>query len=174
MKSTIGISRFPVSKKNPVACVFYTSGSSGTPKGISLGHSGYVNMSLALIRCFHLTENDRVLQFASYSFDVSMSEIFITLFQEAHSSSPIKKKIDDPQAFPGVSGANKRYRSHVVSRLFKCIGQEQAENLKDIDFGRKHPLMEDVCYYREKALYFNAYGPHGSIRLHNNPQSKQG
>ncbi|MDI1475045.1 non-ribosomal peptide synthetase [Polyangium sp. y55x31] len=62
-----------------LAYVVYTSGSTGTPKGALLDHRGLVNATEAQIRMFGLTSNDRVLQFASPSFDVSAYEIWMAL-----------------------------------------------------------------------------------------------
>jgi amino acid adenylation domain-containing protein len=59
--------------------VIYTSGSTGAPKGVMLEHRALVTHSLAFARRFGLGPEDRVLQFAPLSFDVSAEEIFPTL-----------------------------------------------------------------------------------------------
>jgi amino acid adenylation domain-containing protein len=62
-----------------LAYVIYTSGSTGTPKGVAVEHgsiSAYVRSAVA---DYQLTELDRVLQFASLSWDTSCEEIFPTL-----------------------------------------------------------------------------------------------
>ena len=65
------------------AYVMYTSGSTGTPKGVPIEHRGVVNHNLAVIDAFSLASGDRVLQFASPSFDGSVEEIFPTLIAGA-------------------------------------------------------------------------------------------
>jgi amino acid adenylation domain-containing protein len=66
-----------------VAFLLYTSGSTGLPKGVLLEHRGLVNHALASIPRFDLKPGERVLQFASPSFDISLEEIFCTLLSGA-------------------------------------------------------------------------------------------
>lgn len=65
------------------AYVIYTSGSTGQPKGVTVGQRALVAHSAAVTAAYGLTENDRVLQFASLSFDVSIEEIIPTLLTGA-------------------------------------------------------------------------------------------
>lgn len=59
--------------------VMFTSGTSGNPKGVMITHGGVTNLVVNQIDLFGLTPADRVLQFASFSFDAFVSEMFTTL-----------------------------------------------------------------------------------------------
>ncbi|HEX2272404.1 MAG TPA: AMP-binding protein, partial [Acidimicrobiales bacterium] len=59
-----------------LAYVIYTSGSTGEPKGVMLTHRGLVNHDHAAAELFGLGPSDRVLQFCSISFDISIEELF--------------------------------------------------------------------------------------------------
>lgn len=61
-----------------LAYVLYTSGTTGEPKGIEISHRALVNHSTAMARQYGLRPADRVLQFASISFDVAAEECFPT------------------------------------------------------------------------------------------------
>ena len=59
-----------------LAYVIYTSGSTGKPKGVAIAHSSLVNFAQAAVQEYEITSSDRILQFASLSFDASVEEIY--------------------------------------------------------------------------------------------------
>ncbi|WP_345025335.1 amino acid adenylation domain-containing protein, partial [Actinomadura keratinilytica] len=61
------------------AYVIYTSGSTGEPKGVVVPHAGAVNYVTWRSSTYGFGPGDRVLQFASVSFDTSVCEIFPAL-----------------------------------------------------------------------------------------------
>ncbi len=66
-----------------LAFVIYTSGSSGTPKGVRVGPSGLVRMLRAQISAFELDPSARVLAYLSPGFDAFLSDVFTALLSGA-------------------------------------------------------------------------------------------
>ncbi len=65
-----------LSRPDNLAYLLYTSGTTGQPKGTGISHRALVNHSIAIAARYGLVPTDRVLQFASVSFDVAAEECF--------------------------------------------------------------------------------------------------
>ena len=70
---------WPSSQPSDVAIVIFTSGSTGRPKGILLEHRALCTSISAHGKALQVTPASRVLQFAAFTFDISLQDIFTTL-----------------------------------------------------------------------------------------------
>ncbi|MET8747186.1 amino acid adenylation domain-containing protein [Streptomyces sp. NPDC004728] len=73
----------PGAKPDDLAYVIYTSGSTGRPKGVQITHGALRARMRETRRQLDLTCEDRVLQFASISFDSSVGQLFAPLVSGA-------------------------------------------------------------------------------------------
>lgn len=66
-----------------LAYLIYTSGSTGLPKGVEIEHRSIVNRIHWMQSEYPLTKEDRILQKTTYTFDVSVWELFWWMFTGA-------------------------------------------------------------------------------------------
>lgn len=59
-----------------LAYVIYTSGSTGDPKGVMIDHRGALNTIVDINRRFRVGADDRLLGVSSFSFDLSVYDVF--------------------------------------------------------------------------------------------------
>ncbi|MFH0728006.1 MAG: amino acid adenylation domain-containing protein [Pseudomonadota bacterium] len=141
------------------AYVIYTSGSTGVPKGVVIAHSGFLNMSLHQIRVFGVADTDRVLQFASASFDAALSEVFMALFAGAAVVVVRKETIDDPLLF--LQYLEEKGVTHVTLPpvYLNALDKERLKTVTTIITAGEAPNTEDAVFWSRHKRYFNAYGP---------------
>ncbi|CAN7451819.1 amino acid adenylation domain-containing protein [Duganella sp. LjRoot269] len=142
-----------------LAYVIYTSGSTGRPKGVMLEHQGLSNLAHAMIDGFQVAPDSRVLQFASFSFDASVSEIFMTLC--AGASLCLASKMD---LIPGPTLVH-TINHHDVSvvtlppSVLALLQPADLPTLKTVITAGEACSLELVKRWSAGCRFINAYGP---------------
>ena len=90
----------PIQPPKPVdpAYVLYTSGSTGEPKGVVVGHTAIVNRLLWMKTHYQLSSQQRFLQKTPYTFDVSLWELFLPMLCGASLTIAAPELHKDPYA----------------------------------------------------------------------------
>ncbi|MBE9211188.1 amino acid adenylation domain-containing protein [Plectonema cf. radiosum LEGE 06105] len=157
-------------KPNNLAYIIYTSGSTGKPKGVMISHSCVVNHATSAIAEYGLTNCDRVLQFASFSFDVAAEEIFPTLLsggtlvmrpREMFSSFADFSRFIEQKSLTVVNIPTPYWQEWVLE-----ISQGKSvvpNNLRLLVTGSEQVIPERLALWQQlvgdRVMWVNAYGP---------------
>lgn len=142
-----------------VAYVIYTSGSTGKPKGVLLEHRGVVNFIDSTRDLFDLTPADRVLGFASVTFDVSVFETFSALLTGARlclATDDERLSVDRLQALMERAGITVIDLPPTVMPL---LAPEKFTELRIAFVGGEAFSGELVNRWNPGRRLFNGYGP---------------
>lgn len=142
-----------------LAYVIYTSGSTGKPKGVALAHSGFVNMITAQIAGFGVGPDDAVLQFASCSFDASLSEIFMALLAGARLVVAPEDVIRDGEPLLALMAAEKVTVATLPPSYLTALEKPDLAGLRVLITAGEAADVNDAMHYAGRLRYFNAYGP---------------
>lgn len=141
------------------AYIIFTSGSTGRPKGVEVHHRGLVNMTHTTCRNCDVNASDRVICFASISFDASLSEFFMGFMPGATLVCPdnaIKK-----DAFEFVEFMNRMKISVITFPpvFLGSLNRPEMPHLKSIITAGEAARKTDALHYAKTKRYINAYGP---------------
>ncbi|MFC4634983.1 amino acid adenylation domain-containing protein [Dokdonia ponticola] len=143
-----------------LAYVIYTSGSTGNPKGVLIPHKSITNTILAQIEAFHMRACERSLQFASFSFDASVSEIFITLLSGTTLYVVSDDKKNDPKQLESYIVDNKIDVATLPPSYLKLINIESLKNMKVLVTAGEAAVYDKVMSFIDQGgIFINAYGP---------------
>ncbi|MCH6190946.1 amino acid adenylation domain-containing protein [Paenibacillus polymyxa] len=149
----------PASGPNDLAYVIYTSGTTGKPKGVMLEHRGLVSLKLTFAHTLHTTEQDRVLQFASLSFDASCWEMFNALYFGATLYIPSTETVLDDQLFERFMNEHAITIATLPPTYAAYLNSDRLPSLSRLITAGSAVSAEFVQQWKDKVQYYNAYGP---------------
>jgi len=153
-----------------LAYIIYTSGTTGQPKGVMIQHDSLVNYIFSIIETLGLSEQDRVLQFSSISFDAAAEEIYMTLLAGATLVLRDDEMIRSAAAF--VESSVKHQISvwdmptaywHQLSAEMIMKNIPLPPKIRVVLFGgeklQAETMKKWISRYPDQPVVFNTYGP---------------
>jgi|AGSF01.1.fsa_nt_gi non-ribosomal peptide synthase domain TIGR01720/amino acid adenylation domain len=151
----------PISDVKPenLAYIIYTSGSTGKPKGVLIAHKGVCNLITQERQLFDIKPQSRILQFASFSFDASVSEIFMALLSGA---SLVMGNSDS--LLPGENLLNLLKKQKITlttlpPSALTVMPPEKLPHLQTLIIGGEASSAELLSKWCQNYNLFNGYGP---------------
>lgn len=148
-----------INTPNDLAYIIYTSGSTGIPKGVLVAHRGIPNHVLHYTKELNLSHEDNIAQFASYSFDASVSEIMLALLNGATLHIVPKDIINNFRNFENFLNQNKITAITLPPPYLININPGNIQFLRVLITAGSPTNHAIVNLWKEKVLYMNAYGP---------------
>ncbi|KAK9763415.1 hypothetical protein K7432_009916 [Basidiobolus ranarum] len=137
--------------------ILFTSGSTGTPKGVMLEHSAVSYFILAQQESWNLTEEDSVLQFSNYNFDISVMEIFLPLAVGARMAlAPKERLLTDLEGSISMMNVTSTILTPTVASF---INPEKVPTIKRIQTGGEMLTTTVRNTWVSHADFYNCYGP---------------
>lgn len=140
-----------------IAYVLFTSGSTGKPKGVAVQHSAICTSMAEHGKALGFSSSWRVLQFSSYTFDVSIAEIFTTLAFGGCVCVP-----SNEQRMNDVSGAIRNLNVNVAlltPTVATLLIPEEVPSLHTLVLGGEAITQEQVNRWRGHVRVANGFGP---------------
>ncbi|MFF1678422.1 non-ribosomal peptide synthetase [Streptomyces sp. NPDC058256] len=142
-----------------VACIWHTSGSTGSPKPVQITHGAVAARATALPPLYGLTHTDRIAQLTSPAFDAVLWEVLVALTTGA------RLQIAGPaDRLPGPM-LTRFLKEHRIT-AFTCTPTHLAATpfadlpcLQCIVLGGEAPRVEPLAAWIRRYNVANAYGP---------------
>ncbi|KAL4870565.1 hypothetical protein BDV12DRAFT_195289 [Aspergillus spectabilis] len=120
-----------------VAFIVFTSGSTGIPKGIMMEHGSFCSGARAHAAALKINKEARVMQFATYTYDVSIGEVFTTL----------------------INGGCVCQLAILTPTVASLLQPDSVPSLKYLVLGGEHATSEKLARWADKVCLINSYGP---------------
>ncbi|HEY0097574.1 MAG TPA: amino acid adenylation domain-containing protein [Pyrinomonadaceae bacterium] len=142
-----------------LAYIIYTSGSTGRPKGVQVEHRSLCNLAEAQSRSFGVQPESHVIQLASFSFDASVSEIFMALVKGATLCLGYSEAVFSATAFVQLVREQEVTVATIPPAVLAVLPTEELTSLTTIIAAGEKCPAEVVARWSAGRRFFNAYGP---------------
>jgi amino acid adenylation domain-containing protein/thioester reductase-like protein len=146
-------------QERSLAYVCFSSGSTGEPKGIAVGHEGIVPMLHAQIEAFAVHPQARVLWLYNPSFDASISDIGVALLSGATLVIPTRDLMQDVPALFATLTSQAITHLDLPPSLLPHLELASLSALECVVLGGESADVTHVQELARSKRVINVYGP---------------
>ncbi|CAG8157413.1 unnamed protein product [Penicillium olsonii] len=159
-RSNSALQDLPLAEPGNALYVAFTSGSTGRPKGVVIEHRAYTSSARGHTQAFQINERSRLLQFASYAFDVSILETLSTLMAGGCLCIPSEAQRNDVVLFEEALKAFRLTHVGLPPSFARTVPWANFEQRPTLLLGGEPMRKSDRTIYSALGMrLMNAYGP---------------
>lgn len=151
------VPELPCVSASSLMYIIFTSGSTGTPKGVMISHRSYTSSAIPRAAAVGYSENLRVLDFASYAFDVSIDSMLLTLGSGGCLCIP-----SDEDRINDINGVMRRMRvsyAGITPSMARLLDPDVITGLSALGLGGEAASTRDVNNWGRETRIVIGYGP---------------
>lgn len=136
--------------------VLFTSGSTGTPKGVLVEHGAATKSILQQILSFGFGKHTRTIQFAAFTFDVALIDIFGTLIAGGTLCIPnSEERLYNTDSYIEEACVNTAFLS---PSFLQTLNPEKVPSLKVVVLGGEAATPDLIQRWNKHVRLINTYG----------------
>lgn len=159
-------SHIPASQESPelpsvptdaLMYIIFTSGSTGTPKGVKISHKTYTSSAIPRAKAVGYKHSSRVLDFASYAFDVSIDSMLLTLGNGGCLCIP-----SDEDRLNDINEVIRKMRINyagITPSMARILDPDVIKSLDILGLGGEAASARDVNVWGQDTRIVIGYGP---------------
>ncbi|PNS13947.1 Nonribosomal peptide synthetase 2 [Sphaceloma murrayae] len=147
----------PSVPRSALMYIIFTSGSTGLPKGVKISHGTYASSASPRAKAVGYDKTWRVLDFASYAFDVSIDSMLLTLANGGCLCIP-----SDEDRMNDINGVIRKMRINyagITPSVARILDLDVIASLEALGLGGEAASARDVNAWGQHTRIVIGYGP---------------